>query len=69
MRILIVLLLGFLSLAAASPSRPEVPKRKAPVRATAARAHAHAAGGKANKPAIAARKARNRPARPKVYHK
>jgi hypothetical protein len=73
MRILMVLLLGFVSLAAA-PKPPEVPKRKAPVRqstskgAAAARAKAHAAAAK-NKPALAARKAKNPPKRPKVYHK
>ncbi len=74
MRILILLLLGLVTLAAA-PKPPEVPKRKAPVRqsttrgAAAARAHANKAAGKANKPALAARKAKKPPARPKVYHK
>jgi hypothetical protein len=73
MRIVIVLLLGLVTLAAA-PKPPEVPKRKAPVRqsttkgAAAARAKAHAAAVKSN-PALAARKAKNPPARPKVYHK
>ena len=73
MRIVILLLLGLTSLMAA-PKLPPVPKRKAPVRqstskgAAAARAKAHAAAAK-NKPELAARKAKNPPKRPKVYHK
>jgi hypothetical protein len=73
MRILIMLVLGMASLMAA-PKLPPVPKRKAPVRqnssngASAARAKAHA-GAKSNKPALAARKAKNPPKRPRVYHK
>jgi len=59
MRILMVLLFGFASLMAAMPSRPEVPKRKTPVRqntstgAAAARAHAQMASGKAKTPKAA----------------
>jgi hypothetical protein len=74
MRILMALVLACVSLAAA-PKRPEVPKRKAPVRqstskgAAAARAKANKAAGKGNKPALAGRKAKNPPKRPKVYHK
>lgn len=77
MRILMVLLLGFVSIAAAMPPRPEVPKRKAPIRqsttkgAAAARANAHLANGKAKRPPAAARNAKTikPPPRPKVYHK
>lgn len=79
MRILMVLLLGFVSLAAAMPPRPEVPKRKAPVRqsttkgAAAARAKAHLANGKAKRPPARSVARNNKPAkppaRPKVYHK
>jgi len=74
MRILILLLLWLTSLMAA-PKLPPVPKRKATVRqspsngAAAARAKAHAAAAKSNKPALGARKAKNPPKRPKAYHK
>jgi hypothetical protein len=63
MRILMVLVLGSMTLAAA-PKHPEVPKHKAAVHA---RPRAKAAKG--NKPAIAAAKAKKPPAKPKVYHK
>lgn len=69
MRILMVLVLGCVSLAAAP--KPEVPKRKTPVHQGAAVVHARsrAKAAKGNKPAIAGRKANKPPARPKVYHK
>jgi hypothetical protein len=69
MRILMVLVLGSVSLAAAP--KPEVPKHKAPVHQGAAVAHARsrAKAAKGNKPALAGRAAKNPPKRPKVYHK
>ena len=74
MRILIMLVLGDGKFDGGSEAAPGSQTRKAPVRqnssngASAARAKAHA-GAKSNKPAPAARKAKNPPKRPKVYHK